>query len=94
MGSVQVQAQEWTWARPHVLEFTPVDKRVASLCLWAGEQILNVVCAFAPRNGLEYPPFFKSLEEVLESAPTEDSIVLLGDFNSHVGNDSETWRNV
>ncbi|TWW77681.1 hypothetical protein D4764_12G0010710 [Takifugu flavidus] len=31
-------------------------------------------------------------EEVLESAPSGGFLVLLGDFNAHVGSDSVTWR--
>ncbi|KAK3535052.1 hypothetical protein QTP70_002293, partial [Hemibagrus guttatus] len=74
----------------HVLEFSPVNERVVSLCLRAGDRCLTVVSAYGPNGSVEYPTFLETLQGVLEGAPTGDSIVLLGDFNVHVGNDSDT----
>ena len=68
----------------------PRKERIASLCLQVGERVLTVVCAYVQNSSSEYPPFLESLENILERAPTGDSVGLLGDLD----NDSETLMGV
>uniref|UniRef100_A0AAV2L504 Uncharacterized protein n=1 Tax=Knipowitschia caucasica TaxID=637954 RepID=A0AAV2L504_KNICA len=45
----------------HVLEFSPVNERVASLRLRVGDKSLTVVTAYGPNGSAEYPAFLESL---------------------------------
>ncbi|KAI3364048.1 hypothetical protein L3Q82_010874 [Scortum barcoo] len=69
-------------------------ERRAGVGLLIAPQLSHHVLEFTPNSSTEYPAFLESLEGVLDGAPTGDSIVLLGDFNAHVGNNSATWRGV
>ncbi len=73
-----------------MLEFFPLNERVTSMQLQVAEgNSLTVVCASAPNSTSELLDF---LSGVLEGASSGDSIVLLGEFNSPVGDNGETWR--
>ena len=62
-----------------MLEFTPVDKRVASLRVRViGGKTLTVVCAYAPNHSSEYSAFLETLNGVMYGA-------LVGDFIVHTG---------
>ena len=71
-----------------------MNERVVSLHLQVGDRSPSVVSAYGPNSGVEYPAFLEALGGELESAPTKDYAIPLGDFNTHVGSNSVTWRSV
>ncbi|KAI3364981.1 hypothetical protein L3Q82_001147 [Scortum barcoo] len=67
-------------AQPKMVDVGPPSSRLTT---W--DMSLDVVCVYGPNSSTEYLAFLESLGEVLDSAPTGDSIVLLGDFNAQCG---------
>lgn len=78
---------EWRWVCMDIFIVSQLNRHVFTKV----NESLIVVCVYSPNRSIQYPAFFWSLGVVLESSPTGDSIVLLGDFNADVDNDSVTW---
>ncbi|KAK3543940.1 hypothetical protein QTP70_031845 [Hemibagrus guttatus] len=72
----------------NVLEVKRVSDRVMSLKLEIEGVMLNVVSGYAPQVGCELKEkekFWSELDEVMESIPTGERVVIGADFNGHVG---------
>ncbi|KAK3540087.1 hypothetical protein QTP70_025652 [Hemibagrus guttatus] len=72
----------------NVLEVKRVSDRVMSLKLEIEGVTLNVVSGYAPEVGCELEEkerFWSELDEVMESIPTGERVVVGADFNGHVG---------
>ncbi|MCJ8747893.1 hypothetical protein PDJAM_G00158690 [Pangasius djambal] len=72
----------------NVLEVKRVSDRVMRLKLEIEGVMLNVVSGYAPQVGCELEEkerFWSELDEVIESIPTGERVVIGADFNGHVG---------
>ncbi|KAK3564062.1 hypothetical protein QTP86_007526 [Hemibagrus guttatus] len=72
----------------NVLEVKRVSDRVMSLKLEIEGVMLNVVSGYAPQVSCELEEkerFWSELDEVMESIPTGERVVIAADFNGHVG---------
>ncbi|KAK3523982.1 hypothetical protein QTP70_017489, partial [Hemibagrus guttatus] len=72
----------------NVLEVKRVSDRVMSLKLEIEGVMLNVVSGYAPQVGCELEEkerLWSELDEVMESIPTGERVVIGADFNGHVG---------
>ncbi|KAK3507156.1 hypothetical protein QTP70_009289 [Hemibagrus guttatus] len=72
----------------NVLEVKRVSDRVMSLKLEIEGVMLNVVSGYAPQVGCELEEkerFWSELDEVMESIPMGEKVVIGADFNGHVG---------
>ena len=77
-----------------VVDWIPLGGRVCVLKLKLRERSLCIVQVYAPNAEAQYPPFLDEVSAALQKVTPAESILLLGDFNAHVGMDNETWKGV
>ncbi|CAF4505671.1 unnamed protein product [Rotaria sp. Silwood2] len=77
-----------------VLEWKPINERVALIRRQLKATILTIIQVYAPNIEADYMAFLDTVLIAMESIPMKDFILFLGDFNTHVGNDSQTWNGV
>jgi len=53
---------------------------------------LCFIQAYGPNSSVLYPKFVKEITEVPRRVKTNESTILLGNFNAEVGNNARVWR--
>ena len=77
-----------------VVDWVPLGGRVCLLKLNLQERSLCILQVYAPNIKSQYEAFLEEVEVALGKATSSESLVLLGDFNAHVGIDNGTWKGV
>ena len=75
-----------------VVDWVPLGGRVCLLKLRLQERSLCILQVYAPNVESQYEAFLEEVEVALGKATSSESLVLLGDFNAHVGIDNATWK--
>ncbi|XP_076954466.1 uncharacterized protein LOC143628907 [Bidens hawaiensis] len=81
----------------NVVEVIRYNDRVMVLRLVLGEEVVAVVCAYAPHVGLgdrEKTEFWDRLDIVVRAIPRKEKIFIGGDFNGHIGEESDGFQSV
>jgi len=71
-----------------VVEVRRKSDRIMSVKFVVGSEIFNVVSVYAPEIGLDADikrVFWEDLDEVIQSIPQTETLLIEGDFNRHIG---------
>ena len=77
-----------------VLEWRLVSARIGVIRIKLKDRTLALVQVYAPNTASEYKSFLDELLPALGGTARNESIVLMGEINAHVGDDAYTWSGV
>ena len=79
-----------------VMGCRPVSSRLITIRLGASPFNITIIQAYAPTSDYDddtVENFYDHLQEILDQSPKKDILVVLGDWNSKVGEDAfKTWK--
>ena len=71
-------------------------EHLLSLQLNTTDGPVNLLCVYSPilmAPGDTKDDFYKQLDTIIKGFPKQEDLVILGDFNAHIGSDNEAWPN-
>ena len=77
-----------------VSDWIPLGSRVCMLKLKVLDRSLCLLQVYAPNATSEYQAFVDEVNDALLRVSATESTVLMGDFNAHVGTETDTWKGV
>ena len=81
-----------------VMNFNPINERVATICLHATPFIVTIIQVYAPtsdHSDEEIEHFYNILQSTISEIDKRDIIDIQGDWNAKIGKDSSLyWENV
>ena len=77
-----------------VSDWIPLGSRVCMLKLKVLDRSLCLLQVYAPNATSEYQAFVDEVNGAFLRVSATESAVLIGDFNAHVGTDTDTWKGV
>ena len=77
-----------------VSDWIPLGSRVRMLKLKILDRLLCLLQVYAPNATSKYQAFVDEVNDALLPVSATESTVLVGDFNAHVGTDTDTWKGV
>ena len=78
-------AEKWI---DNVISVARHNHRCIQIRFLVGTVIVNTICCYAPQTGLtteEKDEFYEQVMSVIASVPDEETLILAGDMNGHVG---------
>ena len=96
--TMSAQAGVGLLVSPHlahcVVDWTPLGGRVCLLKVRLQKRSVCILQVYAPNACKQYQPFLDEVSDALQKVTSSESIILLDDFNAHVGTDNMTWNGV